>query len=121
LALGSRSAADIAEQPEVLGNVLARNADALDRARSIVANKRIVRLIGIGSSRHAAGYGSRVLELSLNTPATVLPAPGAAIPLPALEVSQPFVVLSQSGRTPAVLDVVQRARSAHVDVVAVTN
>jgi len=121
MTLGKRSAADIAEQPDVLSAVLSRNAGALDRARRIVVGRRVVRLIGIGSSRHAAGYGSRVLDIVGNTPATVLPAPGAAVPLPPLDPAQPFVVISQSGRTPSVLESVRRARSAHVDVIAITN
>jgi glucosamine--fructose-6-phosphate aminotransferase (isomerizing) len=119
--LGSRSAADIAEQPDVLSAVLTRNGDAIDRARAMLVGKRTVRLVGIGSSRHAAGYGSRVLDLIAKTPATVLPAPGAAVPLPPLDPAQPLVVISQSGRTPSVLDTVKRARDAHVDVVAITN
>jgi glucosamine--fructose-6-phosphate aminotransferase (isomerizing) len=119
--LGARSAADIAEQPDVLAAVVGRNESAIENARRIVTNKRVVRLMGIGSSRHAAGYGSRVLDLIAKTPAIVQPAPGVAVPLPAFDPAQPFIVLSQSGRTPSVLDAVRQARSAHVDVIAITN
>ncbi len=121
MTLGPRTTADIAEQPDVLARALDTNASEVARARSILDAKRVVRLIGIGSSNHAAGYGARAIELVGGTPASVLPAPGIAVPLPRLEPSQPFVVLSQSGRTPAILDAVKHIRNAHVDVIAVTN
>ncbi|MCA1830402.1 MAG: SIS domain-containing protein [Actinobacteria bacterium] len=121
LTLGSRTIADISEQPDVLGQVVARNASALDRASSIIANKRVVRLIGIGSSKHAAGYGARAIDVIAGTPAVVLPAPSVAVTLPRLDPTQPFVVLSQSGRTPAIIDAVRRIRDARVDVIAIVN
>jgi glutamine---fructose-6-phosphate transaminase (isomerizing) len=121
LTLGSRTTDDIAEQPEVLARVLAINTAAIERARGIIASKRLVRLVGIGSSKHAAGYGARALDLIAGVPATVLPAPSVAVSLPRLEPSQPHVVLSQSGRTPAILDAASRIREAHVDVIAITN
>lgn len=121
LTLGSRANTDIAEQPDVLSRVLGRNVAALERARSILVGKRVVRLIGIGSSKHAAGFGARAIDVLMGLPAMVLPAPSVAVGLPRPEPAQPFVVLSQSGRTPAILDAVGRIRSASVDVIAIVN
>lgn len=118
---GARSAADIAEQPQVLAGVLDRNERQIERVRELVIGQPLVRMLALGSSKHAAGYGSHVLELLASTPATVLPAPGAAVRQPSLDPAHPLIVLSQSGRTPALLEVAERARSSGVEVVAVTN
>jgi glucosamine--fructose-6-phosphate aminotransferase (isomerizing) len=118
---GSRSAADIAEQPEILGALLERNADELDHARELIRGRSLVRLAGVGSSKHAAGYGSLALELLADTPAVVLPAPGATVEQPRPRRDHPLIVLSQSGATPSLLDLARRAADAGVAIVAVTN
>jgi glutamine---fructose-6-phosphate transaminase (isomerizing) len=118
---GELSAADIAEQPDVLGSVLSHNEAGLTRARDIVGEARVVRFLALGSSKHAAGYGAHALDVLGGVPSVVLPAPGAAVTLPLPRPDEPLVVLSQSGRTPALLEVVGRAREAGVDVIAVTN
>jgi glucosamine--fructose-6-phosphate aminotransferase (isomerizing) len=76
-----------------------------------------VRLAGIGSSRHAAGYGAEVLD-HLGIAATVLPAPGRAVPLPRLHRDDVLVLVSQSGRTSALVEL---AETAPCPVVAVVN
>ncbi len=118
---GRDAAADIAEQSEVLTSVTAANHSSLTVARERVASARVVRYVGIGSSRHSAGYGALALDLFTGIPSSVLPAPGAAVDLPAPRTDEPLVVVSQSGETPALLEVAQRARDADVAVVAVTN
>jgi glucosamine--fructose-6-phosphate aminotransferase (isomerizing) len=117
----SRVAADIGDQPAVLEQLAGRNEAALAATREIVADRGVVRIAGIGSSRRAAGYGSQVLDLLADTPATVFPAPGAGVDLPAFRPGQLLIVVSQSGRTPSLVDLAWRARSRGVDVVAVTN
>ncbi|MFA5787868.1 MAG: SIS domain-containing protein [Actinomycetota bacterium] len=118
---GAKAAADIAEQPQVVARALERNATRLEQARALVQRSSLVRLLAIGSSRHAAGYGGQALEILGDIPATVMPAPGAAVPLPRLHADQIVIVLSQSGRTPALLDAAKAAREAGVQVIAVTN
>jgi glucosamine--fructose-6-phosphate aminotransferase (isomerizing) len=113
--------ADIAEQPEVLRQALAANADAVAEAQRLLARRPLVRLLGIGSSRHAAGYGAACLDVLAGIPAAVLPAPGAAVARPPFMAGVPVVVLSQSGRTPALLDAAAAARQVGAPVVAVTN
>ena len=117
----SQAALDISDQPDVLAAVCARNEEGLAEARRILEGGRTVRLVGFGSSRHAAGYGALALEMRAGLPAVVLPAPGQAVELPEPKPDQPLIVLSQSGRTPALLTVTQRALQAEVPVIAVTN
>jgi glucosamine--fructose-6-phosphate aminotransferase (isomerizing) len=80
-----------------------------------------VLLVGIGSSRHVAGYGTACFEALTSLPASLLPAPGAGVAQPALGPGDLLVVVSQSGRTPALLELAGAARSAGAAVLAVTN
>jgi glucosamine--fructose-6-phosphate aminotransferase (isomerizing) len=120
LTLGAGFAQDLADQPEALARVLEANAAALDDARGLVASARSTRLLGIGSSRHAAGVGAAALELA-GMRADVPAAPGAAVPPPVLHPDDLVVAVSQSGETPALVAAVRRARSLGCRVVAVTN
>jgi glucosamine--fructose-6-phosphate aminotransferase (isomerizing) len=117
----SQAALDISDQPDVLGEVCSRNTESLTDARRAIDNARVVRLAGFGSSKHAAGYGALALEVFAGLPAVVLPAPGEAVALPEPRTDEPLIVLSQSGRTPALLAVAQRASDVGVTVIAVTN
>jgi glucosamine--fructose-6-phosphate aminotransferase (isomerizing) len=117
----SRLAHEIAEQAPVLRSVLGSNAHALDRARAAVARSARVLLVGIGSSRHVAAYGVACLEAFGSTPVMLLPSPSASIALPALRHDDVVVVVSQSGRTPALAPLVEAARRAGAFLVSVTN
>ncbi len=116
-----RVAADIAEQPSVLARVIDQNADLLEQAHALVAEADLVRLLAVGSSRHVAGYGGAALEILAGVPATVLPAPGAAVPMPALVAGQVVIALSQSGETPALVQAVSKARERGLPVISITN
>jgi glucosamine--fructose-6-phosphate aminotransferase (isomerizing) len=118
--LGSRFALDLGEQPDALRRVLDVNAAGLDRARSLVRSAPSVRLLGIGSSRHAAGIGAAAIELA-GVRADVLPAPGAGVPGPVLTAGDVVVAVSQSGETPSLLVAVRRARNMGCGIIAVTN
>lgn len=109
-------AADIAEQ----GELLARLPD-VGTAREILARHRVVRLAGIGSSRHVAAYGAACLEIITGLPATVLASPGAGVPQPRLGPDDLLVLVSQSGQTPALLDLAAHSRSLGTTVMALTN
>jgi glucosamine--fructose-6-phosphate aminotransferase (isomerizing) len=118
---GRLVATDIADQAAVVPAALGSNARALTTARRVLAGARIVRLLGVGSSRHAAGYGALALDVFGAVPAAVMPAPGAAVARPAFGPDAPVVVLSQSGRTPALVAAAGEARATGAPVVAVTN
>jgi glucosamine--fructose-6-phosphate aminotransferase (isomerizing) len=118
---GELTAADLEQQPDVLSQVLAINTDALARARRFLEGSSLVRLVGIGSSKHAAGFGAHAFEQFTEVPAMVLPAPGAAIPLPRLGGDHLVIILSQSGLTPAILHTAERTLEKGSRVIAITN
>lgn len=112
---------DMAEQADLLQRVLTTQSAALAQAKALLAEHRVVRLVGIGSSRHVAGYAAACLDVLGNVPAAVLSAPGAVVSLPRFGPGQLLVMLSQSGQTPALLSVASTAREAGATVLAVTN
>jgi glutamine---fructose-6-phosphate transaminase (isomerizing) len=114
-------AAEVAEQAARLATVLDRNAAAISAVRRELRVRDRVRLLGIGSSRHVAAFGAACFDALSPVPATVLAAPGAGVPVPAFGRPDVVVVVSQSGRTPALVPVVASARVAGAMVVAVTN
>ena len=114
-------ATDMAQQGALLEGLLESQAAALARAASALDGHRLVRLVGIGSSRHVAGYGAACLEVLAGVPTTLLAAPGAAVPLPRFGPEQLVVLVSQSGQTPALLSVAATARAAGGTILALTN
>jgi glucosamine--fructose-6-phosphate aminotransferase (isomerizing) len=118
--LGRGFEQDLAEQPVALQRALAQNETALRTGRSLVRDASSVRLLGLGSSRHAAGIGAAALELA-GIRADAPPAPGAGVPDPVLTADDVLVAVSQSGETPTLLDAVRRARAIGCRVITVTN
>ena len=120
---GSRFLAEIREQPEALRRLLSHDDEIGRIAQAVVArDARLVRLVGHGSSDNAASYGvyafgllprwtamrdSITLTVHYDTP---------------LDMSGSTVIgLSQSGRTPDVVEYVARARAAGAFTIALTN
>lgn len=118
---GRRAAADIAEQPEILARIIGANDGVLKAAREALKGARVVRFAGLGSGRHAAGYGACALDVLTDVPASVLPAPGVGVAMPKPRQDEPLIVVSQSGRTPALVGFANRTRAAGATVVAVVN
>jgi len=112
---------DIAEQPDVLARVVDGNAAALAQVEAMVGRARSVRLLAMGSSRHAAGYGSAAIAHVAGVPSAVLAAPGADAPLPPLSPDDVVIAVSQSGDTPALVHAAVEARAQRAALVAVTN
>lgn len=110
-------AADIAQQGVLLG----RPPTGLEAARAAVSRHRVVRLAGIGSSRHVAAYGAACLEVITGIPAAVLASPGAGVPQPRLGPDDLLVLVSQSGQTPALLSLASSSQAAGTTVLALTN
>lgn len=113
--------ADISAQAPLLDGLLSAQAGALDAAREALRGHRLVRLVGLGSSRHVAGFGAACLEVCGGLAASVLPAPGAGVPLPRFAPDQVVVVVSQSGQGPALLEVLRAASAAGATALALTN
>ena len=115
----SRMAMEVAQQPATLLAAMARNHDALGVLRASLPGR--VRLLGHGSSAHAARFGAMVLEARRQVQADVVPPPdvggGVAVHLP----GDLVIALSQSGETPTLVAAAARARRAGSRLVAVTN
>lgn len=113
----------MAEQPAVLARLLAGRQEVGARVRRLVPGRPAgVLLLARGSSDHAAVYGRYLLELAFGVP-VAMAAPSLltryrAIPHVAGYLA---VALSQSGRTPEIVDVLARVRRAGARTLAITN
>ena len=120
---GVRFRAEIAEQPDALLRLLDDTSPIAAAAKAIShASPSFIRLVGHGSSDNAATYGTYAFGLLAGIPAfrasislsVYYEADGEAAP-------QPVVALSQSGKTPDVVNYVERARRRGALTIAVTN
>jgi glucosamine--fructose-6-phosphate aminotransferase (isomerizing) len=121
--LGAQFLAEIREQPRALEGLLANDAEiARIAAAASERSPSLVRMVGHGSSDNAASYG--VYAFGLLPRLTAL---RDSISLTVyygteLDMAGSIVIgLSQSGRTPDVVDYVQRARRAGAFTIAITN
>lgn len=120
---GSQFLAEIYEQPDALRRLLAHEG-AIARAAQLAVERdaRLIRLVGHGSSDNAASFG--VYAFGLLPRWTAM---RDAITLTVhydtpLDMTGSTVIgLSQSGRTPDVVEYVARARAAGALTIAVTN
>jgi glucosamine--fructose-6-phosphate aminotransferase (isomerizing) len=125
---GSLMAAELAEQPQVLGRLVSRHVADRDQVQAVLPGRLLPgRLAGTvllarGSSDNVAVYGRYLIELASRRPAG----------LAALSVHTRYeadvdysgylaVALSQSGATPEVVDTAARMRGAGAVVVGITN
>jgi glucosamine--fructose-6-phosphate aminotransferase (isomerizing) len=118
---GARYLAEIHEQPAALLRLLEHRGEYAEVARSLV-RKPLVRMVGHGSSDNAASYGVYAFGLLAGLTA-VRDSISLSVYYDAeLDLSGSTVIaLSQSGRTPDVVEYVVRARRAGAFTVAVTN
>jgi glucosamine--fructose-6-phosphate aminotransferase (isomerizing) len=120
---GELMSAEMGEQPEVLARLLARRNDTVAAVRGVVPPElRGVVLVARGSSDNAALHARYLMEMATGRP-VALAAPslwtryGAGTSLRGWLA----VAVSQSGRTPEIIETVDRMRRAGARVVAVTN
>ena len=121
LEAGARYLAEIREQPAALLRLLEHRAE-YERVAKAVAERPLVRMVGHGSSDNAAAYGVYAFGLlpgltAVRDSISLLVYYGASLDLTGSTV----IALSQSGRTPDVLEYVIRARRAGAFTIAVTN
>jgi glutamine---fructose-6-phosphate transaminase (isomerizing) len=114
---------EIREQPAALRRLL-EHADAYAEVAAEAVRRRttVVRMVGHGSSDNAASYGVYAFGLlpgwtALRDSISLSVYYGARVDL----TGSCVVALSQSGRTPDVLEYVQRARARGAYTVAITN
>ena len=121
---GSLMAAELAEQPQVLGRLVGRHVADRDQVRAVLPDRRLPgRLAGTvllarGSSDNVAVYGRYLIELASRRPAG-LAAPSVHTRYEAdVDYSGYLAVaLSQSGATPEVVETAARMRRAGAVVV----
>lgn len=116
-------AAEMAEQPDVLGRLIAARETLVDRVRAVVPEHPAgTVLIARGSSDHAAIYGRYAIELASGRPVS-LAAP-SLLTLYGAKVDYSgylAVAVSQSGRTPEIVTVAQTMANLGARTVAITN
>jgi glutamine---fructose-6-phosphate transaminase (isomerizing) len=122
-ASGATFLAEIREQPVALARLLERGEE-FERVAALMHERsaKTVRMIGHGSSDNAASYGVYAFGLvprwtAFRDSISLTVHYGTRLDLTGSTV----LALSQSGRTPDVLEYVQRARSAGALTVALTN
>jgi glutamine---fructose-6-phosphate transaminase (isomerizing) len=121
--LGAQFLAEIREQPRALEGLLAHDAEIARIAAA--ARKRsasLVRMVGHGSSDNAASYGVYAFGLlprltALRDSISLTVYYGTELDM----VGSIVIGLSQSGRTPDVVEYVARARRAGAFTIAITN
>ena len=116
-------AAELAEQPHVLGRLVDRHAADRDRVRAALPGRLAgTVLLARGSSDNVAVYGRYLIELASRRPAG-LAAPSVHTRYQAdVDYSGYLaVVLSQSGVTPEIVETAERMRGSGATVVGITN
>jgi glucosamine--fructose-6-phosphate aminotransferase (isomerizing) len=120
---GALMAAEMAEQPAVLASLARRRPELVERVRdALPPGLAGTVLLARGSSDNAAVYGRYLLELATGRP-VALAAPSLHT-LYDVEVDYRgylVVAVSQSGRTPEIVSVLDRLRAAGAHTVAITN
>jgi glutamine---fructose-6-phosphate transaminase (isomerizing) len=125
---GSLMAAELAEQPEVLGRLVARHDADRDRVRGVLpqllqpGGLAGTVLLARGSSDNVAVYGRYLLEMAAKRPAG-LAAPSVHTRYHADVDFDGYLVvaLSQSGATPEIVETAAHMRRAGAVVVGITN
>jgi glutamine---fructose-6-phosphate transaminase (isomerizing) len=120
---GARFLAEIREQPEALARLLAA-AEEFERVAAEIHERQAttIRMVGHGSSDNAASYGVYAFGLlpgwtALRDSISLTVYYGAELDMSGCTV----LALSQSGRTPDVVQYVERARALGAFSVAITN
>src|SRR3954447_16009197 len=113
---GSEMRREMAEQPEVLARLLSRRVPV--QAADIAG----VVIVARGSSDHAAFYGRYLLEFATRRP-VALAAPSLYTRYGAQTDASGWLVVgvSQSGKTPEIVDVVEPLRATGGHAIAITN
>jgi glucosamine--fructose-6-phosphate aminotransferase (isomerizing) len=121
---GSRMAAEMAEQPRVLAALAARRGELIAELRAAVGDTAPVGIVLVarGSSDNAAVFGRYVLELATCRP-VALAAPSLVTRYGARDRLDGWLAagVSQSGRTPEIVSVLESFGASGARTVAITN
>ncbi|MGC8626623.1 MAG: SIS domain-containing protein [Acidimicrobiales bacterium] len=121
--LGSVMAREMAEQPERLAALLARRSSLVHGVRKLVDRPVIgTVLVARGSSDNAATCGAYMLEMATGRPVASTSPSIHTLYRASVDFSGYLVIaVSQSGQTPEITEVVDRARARGAKAIAVTN
>ena len=120
---GNKMAAEMAGQPHVIAALAGRRLQLVERISSILPSDLSgIVLLARGSSDHAAVYGRYVLELASGRPVS-LAAPSLHTLYGAKVDYRGYlaVAVSQSGRTPEIVTVLERMKEGGAQCLAITN
>ncbi|AOS61268.1 SIS domain-containing protein [Actinoalloteichus hymeniacidonis] len=120
---GVHTEAEIAEQPAVFDRLLAARAETAQIAAAIARRRpRFVLLAARGSSDHAALYAKYLTEVLLELPAGLVSPSTTTLYGARPDLSDVLLItVSQSGGSPDLVEVTERARAQGALTVAVTN
>jgi glutamine---fructose-6-phosphate transaminase (isomerizing) len=120
---GQLMATEIAEQPHVLAGVLAASEEIVDAGARIAAGgPRFILIAARGTSDHAALYAKYLAEVHMQLPAGLVSPSALTVYGAAPDMRDVlFVAVSQSGRSPDLVDSLTMARERGALSVAVTN
>lgn len=120
---GLLMADEMDDQPAVIGRLVARREELIGAVRAVlpVAPVRVA-IVARGSSDHAAVYGRYLLELAAGTP-VALTAPSLLTRYGVATDYRGFlaIAVSQSGRTPEIVTVLEQMRAHGAATIAITN
>jgi len=120
---GELMAAEIAEQPAVLERIMAaRDALAETAARIAAARPRFVLIAARGTSDHAGLYAKYLAEVHMQLPAGLVSPSALTVYGAKPDMSDVlFVAVSQSGRSPDLVESLTAARACGALTLTVTN
>jgi len=120
---GTNMAAEMAEQPEVLERLVRRRVEIAASIAALVPEHLCgTVLVARGSSDTAALYGRYLFEMASGRPvALASPSLHTLYQIPADHRGYLAVGISQSGRTPEVVSVLERMRASGARTVAIVN
>jgi glucosamine--fructose-6-phosphate aminotransferase (isomerizing) len=115
--------AEMAEQPDRLAALLGRRHEIDREARALIGTGLLgTVLVARGSSDNAATCGAYMLEMATRRPVSSSSPSVHTLYRANVDFSGYLLVaVSQSGQTPEIVEVVERARSAGARAIAVTN
>lgn len=120
---GKHMAAEIDQQPEIFGGLLAQHSAIAEVAAVVAARRpRFALLAARGSSDHAALYAKYLIEVLWQLPAGLVSPSTTTLYGARPELSDVLLVsVSQSGGSPDLVEVTESARRSGALTVAVTN
>ncbi|HYL69845.1 MAG TPA: SIS domain-containing protein [Candidatus Dormibacteraeota bacterium] len=120
---GALMAAEMAEQPAVLGSLLQRQAEISDVVRAVMPQRlHGAVLIARGSSDNAALYGRYLLEMVMRRPVSLAsPSVHTLYRADVDHAGYLAIAVSQSGQTPEIVSVLERMRASGAHTLAIVN